>query len=280
MPYTDLFIDFDDTIYDTHGNAVIALGELYVHFGLDRYFRSVEEFTLPYWEANVELWDLYSRGLIDREYLIIERFRRPLSRGIVPMEGSGQAEGNGQAEDNGQAESCAVPMEDNCHVEDNGHAEDSAVQHFNPTREYCLEVSDYFLELCASKPGVVEGAHEAMRYLKERGYRLHICSNGFHEIQYRKLRASNLEQYFDSVILSEDAGANKPQKQYFDYAFAQTGAQPSTTLMIGDNFQSDILGAKAAGIDQLFFNRHPDTFTPTEPVTYQIRSLSELRQLL
>ena len=249
MKYTDLFIDFDDTIYDTHGNAEIALVEVFQHFGLDRYFRSVEEFTGPYWETNVELWDLYSRGLIARDYLIFERFRRPLSRGIV-------------------------------HAEDEQGTEDDAVQHFNPTREYCMEVSDYFLELCASKPGVVEGAHEAMRYLRERGYRLHICSNGFHEIQYRKLRVSNLEPYFDSVILSEDAGANKPQKQFFDYAFAQTGADPATTLMIGDNFQSDILGAKAAGIDQLFFNRHPDTFTPTEPITYQIRSLSELRQLL
>ena len=259
MPYTDLFIDFDDTIYDTHGNAEIALVEVFQHFGLDRYFRSVEEFTVPYWETNVELWDLYSRGLIARDYLIFERFRRPLSRGIVPAE---------------DERGCGAEGEQRY------GAEGAAVQHFDPSREFCMEVSDYFLELCASKPGVVEGAHEAMRYLRERGYRLHICSNGFHEIQYRKLRVSNLEQYFDSVILSEDAGANKPQKQFFDYAFAQTGADPATTLMIGDNFQSDILGAKAAGIDQLFFNRHPDTFTPTEPITYQIRSLSELRQLL
>ena len=108
---------------------------------------------------------------------------------------------------------------------------------------------------------------------------MHMCSNGFHEVQYKKLRACGLHDFFDTVILSEDAGANKPSKLFFDYAFQQTGAQKETTLMIGDNFQTDILGAKRAGLDTAYFNRYPDYPAP-EPVTYEVTRLSQLMDVL
>lgn len=231
--YTDLFVDFDDTLYDTHGNAILALQELYDQFGLAQYFDKIEDFTVPYWETNVALWDQYSKGEITRDYLIVERFRRPLACGGM-----------------------------------------------DPSREYCLEVSDRFLDLCACKPGVVEGAHAVMEYLRQRGYRLHMCSNGFHEVQYRKLRASNLLEYFDTIILSEDAGANKPSQVYFDYAFRQTGARPESTLMIGDNYNTDILGAQNAGLDVMFFNRQPSSFETPGKVDFEIHALKEIMDLL
>lgn len=231
--YSDLFIDFDDTLYDTHGNAILALSELYEQCHLDQYFDKLEDFTIPYWEANVELWDLYSKGRITRDNLIVERFRRPLACGRI-----------------------------------------------EPTREYCLQISDLFLDLCACKPGVVEGAHEVMDYLRQKGYRLHMCSNGFHEVQYRKLQASRLLEYFDTIILSEDAGANKPSKDFFDYAFAKTEAMRGKTLMIGDNYTTDILGAQDSGVDVMFFNRHPDVFKTPGKVDYEIHSLKEIKDLL
>lgn len=232
--YSDLFIDFDDTLYDTHGNADIALLELYDHFRLDRYFQSPSQFTEPYWLANMLLWSQYARGEVTRDYLIVERFRRPLSVGM----------GEGV------------------------------------TEAFCLEVSDWFLEACADKPGLVEGAREATDYLRRRGYRLHITSNGFHEVQYRKLHACGLFSHFDTIVLSEDAGVNKPSQAFFDYAFRTTGATPGATLMIGDNFVTDIQGAQAAGLDVVFFNRHPDQFQAPAPVNYEIHHLKELLTIL
>lgn len=231
--YIDLFIDFDDTLYDTHGNAVIALGEVFRHFRLNQYFEDPQVFYDDYWDTNIDLWTLYAKGMITRDHLIVERFRHPLAKG----------------------------------------------KGLEPTPEFCLEVSDVFLDYCATKPGVVKGAHELMAYLRQRGYHMHICSNGFHEVQYKKLDACGLRDYFDTIILSEDAGVNKPAKEFFEYALRKSNAQTETTIMIGDNYNTDILGAKNVGLDTLYFNRYPD-YPPPNPVTFEVSTLSEIMNIL
>ena len=235
MKYKDLFLDFDDTLYDTHGNAVIALRETFETFHLERYFADPQAFYDAYWWANIDLWTRYSKGEITRDFLIVERFRRPLSEG----------------------------------------------QGLEVTEALCLEMSDKFLDYCASKPGVIEGAHELMDYLKSRGYRMHMTSNGFHEVQYKKLAACGLRDYFDTVILSEDAGVNKPSPLYFDYAFKVSGANKDTTLMIGDNLQTDIMGALNAGIDAMLFNRwEADTSNCEQKPTFVVNSLKDIMGIL
>ena len=241
MRYKNLFIDFDDTLYDTHGNSVIALSELYDEKKLDRFFSDSNVFYDAYWAANIDLWTRYSKGEITRDYLIVERFRRPL------------------CESDALRAKCLESADD--------------------FRNYCLEMSDHFLDLCSSKSGLVFGARELMDYLKGRGYRMHMCSNGFHEVQYKKLHACGLTDYFDHVILSEDAGFNKPAPEFFDYAIKMSGAEKATTLMIGDNFNTDILGAKRYGLATAFFNRFPEYPAP-EPVDYEVTSLKQLMTIL
>lgn len=233
MNYQDLFIDFDDTLYDTHGNSVIALRETFEAFALSRYFPDPQVFYDAYWLANIDLWTRYSKGEITRDYLIVERFRRPLS----------------------------------------------VCKGLEVTEAYCLEMSDRFLDFCSSKPGVVEGAVELMDYLRKRGYRMHMASNGFHEVQYKKLAACGLTDYFDTIILSEDAGANKPSPQFFDYALLQSGACCETALMIGDNLQTDIMGAKSAGLDTIFFNRYPE-YEASQEATYVVTRLTDIMNIL
>ena len=233
--YKDLFIDFDDTLYNTYGNAVIALRETFEAFQLGRFFEDPQIFYDAYWTANISLWSRYSKGEITRSYLIVERFRRPLSEGMG----------------------------------------------LEVTESLCLEMSDKFLDFCSSKPGVIDGAHELMDYLRDKGYRMHICSNGFHEVQYKKLAACGLRDYFDTIILSEDAGANKPSPLYFDYAFKVSGANRESTLMIGDNLQSDILGAMNAGIDAMLFNRwqvSPEEFP--QNLTFAVDHLRDIMSIL
>ena len=145
-------------------------------------------------------------------------------------------------------------------------------------RDFCLQVSDKFLEFCSDKPGVVDGAHELMDYLRSRGYRMHMCSNGFHEVQYKKLTACGLRDYFQTVILSEDAGANKPSPQFFDYAFRTSSASRETTLMIGDNLQTDIIGARDAGLDTILFNRW--NVEPSGIPTMTVATLREIMDIL
>lgn len=232
--YTDLFIDLDDTLYDTHGNAVIALRQLFSDMHFEKYGIDEETFYDAYWRANIDLWTRYANGDISRDFLIIERFRKPMIE-------------------------CSMAAR-----------EDS----------FYLNISDRFLELCSAMSGVVDGAHELMDYLKAQGYRMHICSNGFHEVQSKKLKNCGLLDYFDSIILSEDAGANKPQLQFFDYAKKISNCIPGTSLMIGDNYNTDILGAMAAGLDTILFNRWDPTFEPPETPTFIVNSLKEIQSIL
>lgn len=139
------------------------------------------------------------------------------------------------------------------------------------------KLDNYYLSLAPTKTKLIEGTMEVLNYLKK-DYHLHIVTNGFNEVQYLKLKNSKLDSFFKEIITSEDAGVLKPDPSIFEYALRISKALRAESLMIGDVFEVDILGAKNAGIDQVFLN--PNKIFVNFRPTYEIERLIELVELL
>jgi YjjG family noncanonical pyrimidine nucleotidase len=140
-----------------------------------------------------------------------------------------------------------------------------------------LKLSDHYLDICPDKGNLIPHAVEVLQYLASK-YRLSIITNGFEEIQHRKLKAGNLSQFFDHIVTSQRSGHRKPAREIFEYAlqFGQVAADDA--LMIGDNLLTDIAGARNASVDSVFLNR--DSVSHQEVIKYEINCLSELYSIL
>ena len=127
----------------------------------------------------------------------------------------------------------------------------------------------------------VEGAEELLAYLRSRGYRLFIASNGVSDTQYSRLESAGIGPYFERIFISEDTGSHKPEPEYFEWCFARIpGFDPVRALLIGDSLSSDIKGAKAAGIASCWFNRTGKAAPPDLQPEYEITALAQLRDFL
>ncbi|MDR3652570.1 MAG: YjjG family noncanonical pyrimidine nucleotidase [Paludibacter sp.] len=144
--------------------------------------------------------------------------------------------------------------------------------------ELAKQIGIEYLDMLPSRTALVPHAKELLDYLYPK-YPLTIVSNGFVEVQYKKLHSCRIEKYFAHVVLSEAAGALKPDKQIFQYALKLNNAIAAETIMIGDSYEADIVGAQNAAIDQIYFNPQstPDS---TNNATYQIKSLEEVLNIL
>ena len=110
-------------------------------------------------------------------------------------------------------------------------------------------------------------------------YNMHIITNGFKEVQKRKLKKSGLLKYFKTITISEDVGFKKPSKEIFFHAITKANAQIEKSVMIGDNFNADIVGAKRMGIKAIYYNFHKTSEQQLEGVI-KINDLLELEDIL
>ena len=123
-------------------------------------------------------------------------------------------------------------------------------------------------------------AREILEYLRPR-YGMYILSNGFAELQTRKMQSGGIGEFFDGVVLSEDIGVNKPHRAIFEHALRVAGTLPERALMIGDNYEVDAKGAHGVGMDQVFYNAAGITLAADQwKPTYTIGSLLELKGIL
>jgi putative hydrolase of the HAD superfamily len=137
--------------------------------------------------------------------------------------------------------------------------------------------SDEYVNSAPYKTNLFPHAIETLDYLSKK-YSLHIVTNGFEEVQYLKMKNTNLHKYFSQIITSERSGYKKPDKRMFEFSLSEAKANKATSIMIGDSLEADIIGARDAGLNQVYFN--PKLKSHSEKVTHEISSLKELVGLL
>ena len=144
--------------------------------------------------------------------------------------------------------------------------------------QLAAEIGHQYLDILPTQTTLMPDAIEVLDYLKSK-YTLTIISNGFTEVQYKKIKSCGIEHYFAHVVLSEEANALKPDKKIFEYALALNKALPEEAIMIGDSYEADIRGAQNANIDQVYFPLN-NGFKENQPATYRITNLKDLKAIL
>lgn len=134
------------------------------------------------------------------------------------------------------------------------------------------------LQLIPTKNKLIPYAKEILEYLYPK-YNLYILSNGFQELQEKKMKTSGIRDYFKALILSDHIGINKPRRELFEHALSIAESEIEESIMIGDMFETDIAGAHNIGMDQIFVNLKgvkEKAFTPT----YEVSHLKEIENIL
>ncbi len=134
-----------------------------------------------------------------------------------------------------------------------------------------------YIATCPHQTRLMPGTLEVLDYLKGR-YELHIITNGFMESQDTKMTKSGIGPYFKNVFSSEMIGVNKPAPQIFHESLKRAGAGFHHSIMIGDNLQADVVGARSAGMDQVYYN--PEQKPHQEKPTYEVTHLLQLKSFL
>ena len=135
-----------------------------------------------------------------------------------------------------------------------------------------FKLSEDYINHLTTHNHLFENTFEILDYLKP-NYNLHIITNGFSEVQYGKLTKSKINHYFETVTNSETAGVKKPNPKIFDHALKLANTTSPQSIMIGDNYEADILGAINIGMDAIFFDIN------TSALDRDIKKINNLIQL-
>lgn len=147
-------------------------------------------------------------------------------------------------------------------------------------RELAEKAIELYLVRLAEDFHYIEGAPELLDAL-DGNYRLFLVSNGNLSVQEGRLTKSGIKRYFSGIFVSEVLGAEKPDKRFFDLAFAQIAEfDPARAVIVGDSLTSDILGGIHAGICTIWFNPRGNAALPDIQADFEIKSLKDLPKLL
>ncbi len=138
------------------------------------------------------------------------------------------------------------------------------------------DLSHAYIEHLSTYNHLFPETKSVLEYLRPT-YNLHIITNGFQEVQEKKLKNAGIHHFFTHIVDSEMAGVKKPNPIIFELALRKASAVPSKSLMIGDSIEADILGAKSLGFNTLHFNAHND---PRHDHCHMITTLGEIKSYL
>lgn len=142
--------------------------------------------------------------------------------------------------------------------------------------EMIYKLSEDYIKYLTTHNHVFDGTIEILDYLRP-NYKLHIITNGFQEVQQHKLEKANIGHYFETVTNSEMVGVKKPNPKMFHFALDLAQASTENSIMIGDNYEADVLGALNMGLDAICFNYHKESLDDN---IKQITHLLELKNFL
>lgn len=143
---------------------------------------------------------------------------------------------------------------------------------FPVSDEAIHQLSEAYIDQLSSHTHLIPNCLEVLEYLKGK-YRLHIITNGFEEVQFRKLRNSRIDAYFIEVVNSDRAGVKKPDPRIFQMALEAAGIRPEAGVMIGDSLEADIRGARSVGLQALHFNVHREPDHQICPIIHDLREI-------
>lgn len=141
------------------------------------------------------------------------------------------------------------------------------------------DFGEQYLEMMPTKTKLMPHSREVLEYLKSKGCKMALVTNGFKQVQYNKVRNSGLDHFFGNrIFISEEVGYHKPNPKMFTAAITSIHGKKKETLMVGDNFQNDIEGAQVFGIDQFYYN--PSDMPCDGAPTYMGNDLRDLMELV
>ncbi len=138
-------------------------------------------------------------------------------------------------------------------------------------------LSEAYIHRSPRKTRLVSGAEEVLEILRHQ-FHLHIITNGFMEVQIPKIEFSGLGGYFETITISEECGCLKPCRKIFEFAMGKAGAVVNESLMVGDDPEGDVKGAREVGMDAIFYNISGAAAPPE--ALYIINDLRELLPIL
>jgi putative hydrolase of the HAD superfamily len=144
--------------------------------------------------------------------------------------------------------------------------------------ELAQTFENQFLDQILRYNDLVEGAFELLEYLSEKGYILHILSNGFEEVTYLKCELSGIKNYFKTITSADEINIRKPQPEIYQHALEKADAKKEESMMIGDDWIADVEGGKSFGLKVVFFDVFNDDFDAEEVIV--IRKLLEIKKFL